>query len=38
VTPDFPNLCEEEDSNLHGSYPTSTSSWRVCHSAIFANT
>jgi len=29
-------LCEEEDSNLHGSYPTSTSSWRVCHSAILA--
>lgn len=28
--------CEEEDSNLHGSYPTSTSSWRVCHSATFA--
>src|SRR5690606_13087128 len=28
--------CEGEDSNLHGSYPASTSSWCVCHSATFA--
>src|SRR5690606_6933995 len=30
------SLCEGEDSNLHGSYPASTSSWCVCHSATFA--
>ncbi len=28
--------CEGEDSNLHGSYPASTSSWCVCHSATLA--